>query len=130
MDEIPPYKQWFKYAQDDLLWSKASLKEGSARGACFAAQQVAEKSLKAYLINKDSEIKKIHDLRSLLELCIKFDQSFENLRMQCETLTNYYAPTRYPDIGEFMEFNEESAKQAYVFAENILNFVEKKLSAK
>lgn len=46
MDEA---KKWFNIAEEDLLWAKASLKEGIWRGACFAAQQASEKSLKAYL---------------------------------------------------------------------------------
>ena len=43
MDES---QKWLNMAKEDLLWAKASLKEEIWRGACFAAQQAAEKSLK------------------------------------------------------------------------------------
>lgn len=128
MDDSLQSRQWFKYAQDDLSWSKASFKDGFLKGACFAAQQAAEKALKAYIISQGKNIKKIHDIRALLEECIKTDESFEELREECSTLNSYYAPTRYPDIGEFMEFNEENTKQSYDFAEKIVNFVDKNLS--
>lgn len=49
MDKIG---NWLKQSEEDLLWAKASLKEGILRGACFAAQQSAEKALKAFLISK------------------------------------------------------------------------------
>ncbi len=130
MDNSSQSRKWFEFAQDDLSWSKASFKDGFLKGACFAAQQAAEKALKAYIISQGKNIKKIHDIRALLEECLKTDESFEELREECSTLNSYYAPTRYPDIGEFMDFNEKNAKEAYSFAENILSFIEKKLSVK
>ena len=125
---LPPYKLWLNQALDDLLWTAANLKERIWYGACFTAQQAAEKALKAYLINQEKSVKKVHDLGAILQECIGLDSEFEILREACATLTDYYAPARYPDIGEFMEFNEENAKEAYSFAENIVSFVEKKLS--
>lgn len=101
------YKQWFNLAVDDLSWTKANLKEKIWYGACFTAQQAGEKALKAYLINQDKNIKKIHDLGALLEECIKIDGNLE-----CITLTDYYAPTRYPDIIQFINFTEEKAKRS------------------
>lgn len=129
MDEsISPYKLWLNQALDDLSWTKSNLNEKVWYGACFTAQQAAEKALKAYLINHKKDVKKIHDLGALLQECININAEFEILREECATLTDYYAPARYPDIGEFMEFNEENAKQAYDFAEKIVNFVDKNLS--
>lgn len=131
MDEsISPYQLWLNQALDDLSWTKANLKERVWYGACFTAQQSAEKALKAYLIYQGKDVKKVHDLGALLQECINIESEFETLRENCATLTDYYAPARYPDIGEFMDFNEENAKEAYGFAEKIVSFIEKKLSAK
>ena len=123
-----PYKLWLNQALDDLSWTKSNLNEKVWYGACFTAQQTVEKALKAYLIHQGKTVKKVHDLGALLQECINIESEFETLREACATLTDYYAPARYPDIGEFMEFSEESAKQAYEFAEKIVSFVEKKLS--
>lgn len=108
-----PYKQWLKQAQDDLIWTKANVTEKIWYGACFTAQQASEKALKSYLINNDKIPKKIHDLQALLNECIQIDNSFEVIKEECKTLTGYYAPTRYPDIDEFVDFTEEKAKEAF-----------------
>lgn len=127
MDNPTPPQKWLEYAYDDLSWTKSNLNERVWYGACFTAQQAAEKALKAYLISKSEPIKKIHDLRVLVEVCINIDQDFENLREQCSTLNPYYAPTRYPDIGEFVDFTKEKADEAYQFAKEIVKFVKNKL---
>lgn len=122
------YQKWLDYALDDLSWTKSNLKEKVWYGACFTAQQAAEKVLKAYLISQEENIKKIHDLRALLEECIKIDQSFEHLRNECATLNVYYSPSRYPDISEFVHFTKEKAEEAYVLAGKIIEFVKGKLT--
>jgi len=124
------YTKWLDFASDDLSWTKANLKEKVWYGACFTAQQAGEKALKAYLISKERDIKKIHDLRAILEECIEIDQSFEHLREECATLNTYYAPTRYPDIAEFIHFTEERAEEAYIMADMIVEFVKNKLASK
>lgn len=125
-DNESPYEKWLRYALDDLSWTESNLKEQVWYGACFTAQQSAEKALKAYLIKQGKDIKKIHDLGALLELCTQLDASFEQLRQGCLTLTAYYVQSRYPDITEFIDFTEEKAKEAYEFAEKIVKFVEDK----
>lgn len=127
-NQIQSSKKWLQYALDDLAWTKANLKESVWRGACFTAQQAAEKSLKAYLIHNGIIIKKIHDLGALLEECIKIDGSFSQLKEACASLTDYYAPTRYPDIGEFMDFTKDRAEEAERFAEKIIDFIQEKLT--
>ena len=123
----PPQKRWLKYALDDLSWTKSNLNEEIWFGACFTAQQAVEKALKAYLISKGKVIKKVHDLRGLLEECTRIDPSFENLKEKCSTLNTYYAPTRYPDLGEYVDFSKDKAHESYAFAKEIVEFVEAKL---
>lgn len=120
-----PDQKWLNYALDDLSWTEANLKEQVWYGACFTAQQTAEKALKAYLIRQGKDIRKIHDLGALLEECIKLNTSFEQLRPGCLILTAYYVQSRYPDIAEFIDFTEDKAKEAYQLAKEIVEFVEK-----
>ncbi len=128
-NQNPPYKKWLNYAQDDLSWTEANIKEQVWYGACFTAQQATEKALKAYLISQEKNIKKIHDLRALLEECTRIDQSFEQLRDPCVTLNAYYAPSRYPDIAEFVDFTQEKAKEAYPLAKKVVDFVKTKVES-
>lgn len=127
MDNQNPAKKWIGYATNDLSWTKSNLNEQVWYGACFTAQQAAEKALKAYLISKGKVIKKIHDLRVLLEKCRNIDPEFEDLREQCNTLNAFYTPARYPDIGEYVDFTEEKAQESYQFAKEIVKFVTEKL---
>lgn len=127
MADPTPSQNWLEYASNDLSWTKANLNEQVWYGACFTAQQAAEKALKAYLISKDETIKKIHDLRVLIERCHTIDPDFEKLRESCATLNPYYTPARYPDIGEYTDFTEEKAREAYQIAKEIVEFVEEKL---
>lgn len=128
MDKVNfPHEQWLNQARSDLFWTQANLREEVWYGVCFTAQQAAEKALKAYLIFHQKNIMKIHDLGAILEECISIDHGFENLRQECVTLTDYYVPTRYPDIIQFTEFNEAKAREAYMLAERIVEFVEGRL---
>lgn len=79
-------KIWFARAEEDLLWTEASLREEVWREACFAAQQVAEKALKAFLLSKNELTPKIHDLVVLNEKCINLDQEFRDLEEACSVL--------------------------------------------
>lgn len=117
------WKNWLEKANDDLLWINASLKDNIYYGACFAAQQSAEKALKAYILFKSATVRRIHDLSALLEDCIELDKEFEKLIDQAATLSGYYVEARYPDVAGFMGYSREQAEEASQFAETIVNFV-------
>lgn len=123
----PAYALWLAKAKADLSWTAANIREKIYYGACFTAQQAAEKALKAYLLSKGQLPRRIHDLGALLEEAKRFDPSFEELREAAAALTDYYAQTRYPDIAEFVVHDEEQAKEAFSLAEKIAQFVEKRI---
>ena len=125
MDEA---KKWLNMAREDLLWAQASLKEEIWRGACFAAQQAAEKSLKAYLLAKGKSIPRIHDLVSLNDQCGNIDKEFNELINSCNFISPYYLSSRYPDIAEFEEYSGEMAGTVVQKAEEIVEFIKSKLT--
>ncbi|TSC66154.1 MAG: HEPN domain-containing protein [Microgenomates group bacterium Gr01-1014_80] len=127
MEVFKEYNVWLQKAKDDLKWTEHDLEGKIYYGACFAAQQAAEKALKGFLIFRNQEIRKIHDLLALLEECINLDNSFEEIKQAAKILSRYYITTRYPVYEEFAIFSEEQAKEAYEFAQEIVEFVEKKL---
>ncbi len=66
------FKEWIIKAQEDEKAVKALLREKvSFSVACFLSQQIAEKSLKAFLVANNKEAPKIHQLERLIGLCAK-----------------------------------------------------------
>lgn len=137
MDKPNKYYQnaaaiWFEKAQDDLAWTENNIKTGFYTQACFTAQQAAEKSLKAFLRRSKKEIDekfKTHDLINLLNQCSRLDKDFAGLEESCRILTEYYAPTRYPEILglEFRGYGKEQAEEALGLAKAVGEFTKKKL---
>lgn len=118
---------WIDFAKEDLLWAKASLEDKIYRGACFAAQQAAEKALKAYLHAKGVRVFKIHDLVALNQECLKQDSDFEKLEEACNLISPYYLSTRYPDIAQFEEYSEEQTQEIIEQADKIIEFIKSKI---
>jgi len=124
MDE---YKLWLQKAKEDLLWTANSLEGKIFYGACFTTHQVTEKALKSFLLFHKKPLRKIHDLRALLEDCIKIDKDFEMLRDSVITISPYYIGTRYPIYEELATFGEKEARKAYNLASEVIEFVERKI---
>lgn len=122
---------WLIFGKQDLKAAHKLMEEKIYNLVCFHCQQSAEKALKAYLSIKGEEIPKEHSLVSLLSRCKKFDSTFEKLTKNCKRLDLFYIPTRYPDAlpGSLPEGlpTEEHADNAIQMAEEIFNFVEKRI---
>jgi HEPN domain-containing protein len=65
-------------------------------GACFHAQQCAEKYLKARLCEADIRFAKIHDLVSLLESALPLEPLWEAYRQDMAYLSDFSVAYRYP----------------------------------
>lgn len=87
---------WIEKARKDLDRVPVRLKEGDNEDAAFHLQQAIEKYLKAFLLSKGWQLKKIHDLEALLDEAVKYEPSFEKFREVCEEITGYYLAGRYP----------------------------------
>lgn len=92
-----PYMEWITRAQDDLQAVTSLYDDELYALACFHAQQCAEKSLKAFLLQKENTIPKIHALPELLARCEKHEKKFGKFQESVEQLDKFYRPTRYPD---------------------------------
>ena len=55
----------------------------------FHCQQAAEKYLKAFLVKKQIEFTKTHNIMSLLNLCASDDNSFKEELSEADNLTDY-----------------------------------------
>lgn len=69
---------WFKQAQNDLLWAEDTLKAGLFAQVCFIAQQIAEKCLKAYALFLEYDQIRSH---SIFQICkaLKINGELENM---------------------------------------------------
>ena len=62
----------------------------------FHSQQLAEKTMKAFLTWHDVPFRKTHDLAELSQQCIEIDASLEQVSKAVERLTVYAWEFRYP----------------------------------
>lgn len=91
-------RQWLLKANEDIdtitvLVSTNPEKHASA--ICFHAQQAVEKFLKAFLVHKNIDFPRTHDVDMLLSLCkpmnaVAFD-------IELKELTEFGVDVRYPD---------------------------------
>jgi Uncharacterized conserved protein related to C-terminal domain of eukaryotic chaperone, SACSIN len=117
-------KKWILKAENDLKIAKDEmLTENPATDAiCFHAQQCVEKYLKAYLISKDKEIIKTHDILFLIKQCLLIDNEFNYLlELNADSLTSYAVEIRYPEEFYFPSFEE--AKEAIEICEKVKQFI-------
>ena len=121
---------WLETAAQDLTHAQSALEFGFFSHACFSCQQAAEKALKAYLFAQRQSLVRTHDLVKLLNRCVAFDGSFEELGEICVTLNEYYADTRYPDTLKFgTAFTQAEANVAVTSSERVLDFIQARIEA-
>jgi len=121
-------EEWLKRAKDDELNAASILKhkDGVPNGVCFLSQQMAEKYLKAFLVQEKRKYPKIHSLLKLTEICLEIDKKFKEIKDDVIFLNAFYVPTRYP--GDYLEFSWQEAKQAFEAATRIKNFILSKMN--
>ncbi len=67
-------REWIRKGESDFAAAKVLAQQiGLENQTGFHCQQAIEKWLKAFLIDKDEEIRKIHDLIALVFDCEKYD---------------------------------------------------------
>ncbi len=89
--------RWLEQAEADRHGAQLLFDGESYHLACFIAQQVAEKALKAYLYAQGEEIVLGHSVEALCRRAAEYDEAFADLRQDVALLDAYYIPTRYPN---------------------------------
>ncbi len=123
--------RWLRKAGNDLkvIQRLIDFKDAPKDLLCFHCQQAIEKYLKAYLTWVDVRVGKIHDLETILNLCIEKDKQFEKLdKDKIPKLTIYATEIRYPE--EEIEVSAEEMKEAYDTAKKVKDFVIRRLEEK
>jgi len=119
------YLDWFRQAEADLRHARNALKDKDFEWSCFAAQQAAEKAVKA-VFQKLGMDAWGHTLTALIGNFPPSVQVPSNLIDRAKMLDKHYIPTRYPngfDSGAPTDFyTKEEAQNAIQYAEEIIEF--------
>ena len=90
-------QRWLSQAVEDLRWANLLAQEGGWHLACFLAQQVTEKALKAFLYAQGEEIVLGHSVERLCAAATRYRSEFSEKARRWSLLDGYYIPTRYPN---------------------------------
>lgn len=129
MTPVPSrHADWFRQSDADLRLARHA-RDGAAHDwACFAAQQAAEKALKAALMSRGADAWG-HTVTALLGLVA--DDAGERLVVCAKTLDKHYVPTRYPnglDAGAPTDFyTSKDSDDAIACAERLIGFARRQV---
>ena len=112
-------------AKDDLESSEFNLKNKKYYVSAFLSHQSVEKALKAFLLENNEMIIKVHDLVILGK---KVNLS-KDLLDKCSQLSEVYIETRYGFIDKIpsQRFNEINSKEYFNIAKEVLSWAEKNI---
>ncbi|MBW3564833.1 MAG: HEPN domain-containing protein [Acidobacteria bacterium] len=122
---------WFSQAERDLRQAELSKSEQIHEWACFAAQQAAEKAIKALHLASGQEAWG-HVVRKLLEE-LPLEPPPELLE-KARVLDSFYIPARHPnghaEGAAFEHYGEMQSMEAIRYASEILDFVRTRMAEK
>jgi len=117
-------EDWFRQALKDLEQANSSRAEGRHEWACFAAQQAAEKAVKALHLRLGQEAWGHVVARLLRDLPAPAPDS---LLDKARVLDGHYIPSRYPNShpegAPFEHYGQLQSEDAIRYAGEILEFV-------
>lgn len=120
---------WFHQAQRDFEQARASANEERHEWACFAAQQAAEKAVKALHLKLGQEIWGHVIAKLLVELP---STTPDDLIDKAKVLDNFYIPTRsadgHPSGAPFEHYGRIQSADAVKYAQEILEFVKTQMA--
>lgn len=120
-------ERWLSQAAADLHWADHLAREGGWHLACFLAQQVTEKALKAFLYFQGEEIVLGHSVQRLCAAAAQYQPEFGDKARRWSLLDSYYIPTRYPnglpDGIPADVYTRDAATDAVAMAEEAVTWV-------
>lgn len=122
---------WLNQSERDLEEAEDSMKNAKYEWACFAAQQSAEKAVKALYNALNKEIWS-HSISRMLSQLGEYKVDNEIIERSKE-LDRVYVGTRYPDYytegSPYEYYSIEDAKRCINYAKEIFEFCSKNIRA-
>jgi HEPN domain-containing protein len=118
---------WLRRAHSDLSLASIALPQGVLYSElCFHAQQAAEKSIKAVLIQHGIEFHKVHDLAYLITL-LPPQAPLPPEAEEVVALTGYAVMFRYP--GDYEDITAEEYHEAIQLAQIVYRWAAQMIAA-
>ena len=118
------FHDWFRQSERDLEHAGEAQGAGRHEWACFAAQQAAEKAIKAVHLRRGVEIG--HVIADLMVELPDAQGLPPDLVEKAKELDNFYIPTRYanghPSGAPFEHYGPLQSERAITYAEEIIEF--------
>lgn len=114
-------KLWWEQAEADIKSAEHASKSGDYYAAAFWAQQAVEKGLKALILHKGAEFRKIHDLEELAKNVAAPEKIIDN----CKKISPAYTIARYPDAASrtASSVSKEEAEELVKLAKEVLVWI-------
>ena len=119
--------EWFLKADSDIRLAEFLQAENTSfwDAIAFHCQQATEKYLKAFLVSRQIEFPKTHDIEELLNLIGKVDKSLAKGLISSKALTPFGVAVRYPDDAQRVD--HKNAVMAVSLAQKVEKSIKKKL---
>ena len=122
---------WLAQARRDLEQAEDSRRSDRHEWACFAAQQAAEKAVKALHLALGQEVRG-HVVARLLRELPEGIAVGDDLVDKGRVLDGFYIPARYPngfpEGAPFEHFGQLQSNEALRYAREIIDFVSHKMA--
>ncbi|OGG46584.1 MAG: DNA-binding protein [Candidatus Handelsmanbacteria bacterium RIFCSPLOWO2_12_FULL_64_10] len=119
------HEDWLKQGRRDLDHARRALEDGDCEWACFAAQQGAEKAVKA-VYQKAGGVAWGHSVTVLLESLPESLQPEQGLLDDAKELDKHYIPPRYPNAhpegAPYEYYTRGEAERAIASAGRVIGF--------
>jgi HEPN domain-containing protein len=101
MAESQLIDEWIKKAEEDYQFAASVLEDTTFYAQiCFHFHQAAEKYLKAFIVARDLEFQRIHDLLVLWKLCSAAEPGFGEIQDDANFSTGSILIPVIPFIGQ------------------------------
>ena len=125
------FRDWFAQAERDLDHARAARRDGRHEWACFAAQQAAEKAVKAIHLRHGQEAWG-HAVARLVSELPPAVAAPQDLVEKGKVLDNFYVPARYPnghpEGAPFEHYGPLQSDDAIRHAHEIVEFARRALA--